>query len=273
MKSIKKVGFSGLGNMGMGMAKNLINAGYEVFGFDFVESQKNACISAGGKEAGYCTDVGENSDVVFVMVLNANQAKSVILGEKGLIDKLKPDSTIILTATIGVSAVREIEVALAEKKVNLIDSAVSGGRGGANAGTLTMMASGPKDVFDKFLDILRVVGKDIYHVGEEPGMGQVVKSCMQALVGCTYAATFKLLALGAKAGVSAQTLLDVFGTSVVGSPLFKNTVSLIKDRKFIDTGANSRVTYKDLELTLDLAQEYGVPMITTSVARRFSVQA
>jgi len=73
--------------------------------------------------------------------------------------------------------------------------------------------------------------------------------------------------LGAKAGVSPETLLDVIGTSVVGSPLFKNTVNLIMERKFTGTGANSAVTYKDLGLTLDLAREYGVPMITTSVAR------
>jgi len=201
------------------------------------------------------------------MVLNAEQANSVILGGDGLIQTLKSGSVVVLTATIGIAAAKSIAAELNTKGIELIDSAVSGGQGGANAGTLTMMASCTDKVFNDCSDILNVVGKDIYHVGTEAGMGQVVKSCKQSLVGCTYAATFELLSLGAKAGVSPETLLDVIGTSVVGSLPFKNTVNLIMERKFTGTGANSAVTYKDLGLTLDLAREYGVPMITTSVAR------
>jgi len=263
---MKKIGFVGLGDMGMGMAKNLLNAKYEVTGFDLNETRLGNFAKAGGKAAKNNAGVGKESDVVFVMVLNADQAKSVVFGENGLVETMKPGSCIINTATIGIKGIQDIEKQLKEKKIDLIDAAVSGGQSGANAGTLTMMVSSSKKVFDDCLDVLNVVGKDIYHVGTEIGLGQVVKSCMQALVGCTYAATFEMLALGAKAGVNPEILLNVIGTSVVGSTLFKNTTSLIMDRKFTDTGANSAVTYKDLGLTLDLAKEYGVPMITTSVA-------
>lgn len=264
---MKRVGFVGLGDMGMGMAKNLLKANYQVTGFDINPTRLENFAKVGGVAAKNNAEVGKNSDIVFIMVLNAAQAKSVVFGEHGLAETMQPGSYIINTATIGISGIQEIEKQLKEKQIHLIDAAVSGGQGGANAGTLTMMVSCPEAVYSNCLDVLKVVGKEIYHVGTQIGLGQVVKSCMQALVGCTYAATFELLALGAKAGVNPETLLNVIGDSVVGSTLFKNTVNLIMNRKFVATGANSAVTYKDLGLTLDLAREYGVPMISTSVAR------
>jgi L-threonate 2-dehydrogenase len=152
----------------------------------------------------------------------------------------------------------------------MIDSGVSGGLPGANAGTLTLMASGPKAVFDENLDVLRAVGDEdaIFHVGEEIGAGQVVKACMQALVGVTFQGTFEALVLGAKAGVNPQVLLDVLGSSVVGSTLFKRTTSYVMERDFVDTGSHIAVTWKDLGLTLDLAREAGVPMPSTALANQ-----
>ena len=201
------------------------------------------------------------------MVVNGDQAKSVAFGTNGLVEGMKPGSTAVLTATIGIKAAEEISNKLLEHGINLIDSAVSGGQAGANAGTLTLMASGKKQVYDDCLEVLNAIGKNINFVGEKPGMGQVVKSCMQALVGCTQAATFELLVLGTKAGLDPKVLLDVISTSVVGSNLFKGTVPLILDRKFVGTGALSTITLKDLGITLDLAKELGVPMMSTSLAR------
>jgi putative dehydrogenase len=266
----KTVGFVGLGNMGYGMAHNLIKAGFTVRGADIRDEPKQRLVADGGIAAATNAEVAQGADAVFVMVVNAEQARDVVYGTNGLIDNLRPGATVILTSTIGREQAQQIATVLADKGVHMIDSGVSGGLPGANAGTLTLMASGPKAVFDENLDVLRAVGDEdaIFHVGEEIGAGQVVKACMQALVGVTFQGTFEALVLGAKAGVNPQVLLDVLGSSVVGSTLFKRTTSYVMERDFVDTGSHIAVTWKDLGLTLDLAREAGVPMPSTALANQ-----
>lgn len=264
----KTVGIVGLGNMGFGMALNLLRAGFVVKGADLREEPKEKLVTAGGIAAATNAEVADGADAVFVMVVNEAQARSVIYGEDGLLDTLRPGSTVIITATIGREHSRDIEAVLAEKSVHMIDSGVSGGLPSANDGTLTIMASGPKEVFDANLDVLHAVGdpEAVFHVGEEIGAGQAVKACMQALVGVTFQGTFEALVLGAKAGVKHEVLLDVLGGSVVGSPLFKRATTFVMERNFVDTGSHIAVTAKDLGLTLDLAREVGAPMFSTALA-------
>jgi putative dehydrogenase len=269
-QSEKTVGFVGLGNMGFGMALNLLKAGFTVRGADIRDEPKARLVEAGGIAAATNAEVADGADAVFVMVVNAAQAQDVIFGEAGLVENLRAGATIILTATIGSQQAQTIAAGLAEKGIHMIDSGVSGGLPSANAGTLTLMASGPKAVFDENLDVLQAVGdtESIFHVGEEIGAGQVVKACMQALVGVTFAGTFEALVLGAKAGVKPEVLLDVLGNSVVGSTLFKRATSYAMKREFVDTGSHLAVTWKDLGLTLDLAREAGAPMPSTALANQ-----
>lgn len=266
----KTVGFVGLGNMGYGMAHNLIKAGFTVRGADIRDEPKQRLVAEGGIAAATNAEVARGADAVFVMVVDAEQAREVVHGTNGLIDTLRPGATVILTSTIGRENAKQIAAVLTARGIHTIDSGVSGGLPGANAGTLTLMASGPKAVFEENLDVLRAVGDEdaIFHVGEEIGAGQVVKACMQALVGVTFQGTFEALVLGAKAGVSPQVLLDVLGSSVVGSTLFKRTTAHVMERDFVDTGSHIAVTWKDLGLTLDLAREAGVPMPSTALANQ-----
>jgi len=264
----KTVGIVGLGNMGFGMALNLLRSGFVVRGSDVRDEPREKLVAAGGIAAATPSEAGEGAAAVLVMVVNEAQARAVVYGENGLIESLRPGSTVILTATIGRDHARDIAAILADQGIHMIDSGVSGGLPSANDGTLTLMASGPKAVFDANLDVLHAVGdpEAVFHVGEEIGAGQVVKACMQALVGVTFQGTFEALVLGAKAGVRPEVLLDVLGSSVVGSPLFKRATSFIMERNFVDTGSHISVTFKDLGLTLDLAREVGVPMYSTALA-------
>jgi putative dehydrogenase len=148
----KTVGIVGLGNMGLGMALNLVKEGFTVRGADLRDEPKQTLAEAGGVAVQTNAEVADGADAVFVMVVNESQARSVIYGENGLIEKLRPGSTVIITATIGRQHAKDIEAVLAEKGVNMIDSGVSGGLPGANAGMLTLMAAGRKEVFDDNLD-------------------------------------------------------------------------------------------------------------------------
>ena len=155
------------------------------------------------------------------------QVKAALLGEEGLLAGLKPGSTVICTATIGRSQVIEIAELVTAKGIHIVDAPVSGGAPGAAAGTLTMMVSAPKETFKASKPVLEAVGRDIYHVGEEAGMGQTVKSALAVLIGTTYAGIFEALTLAVKAGVKPEMLRDVVSTSVVGNFLFRDTTENI----------------------------------------------
>ena len=264
----KHIGIIGLGDMGFSMAQNILKAGYQLTGFDLREERLEMLEALGGKRASSPAEVGEVADAVFIMVMTGKQAESIVSGEDGLLKTMNPGKTILLTATIEHHEARSIGKTVAKKGVHLIDAPVSGGQNGAESGTLALMAAADKKVWDENLDLMKAVGENIFHVGEEIGIGQTVKASLQALIGCTFTAIFESLVLGSKAGVSGKVLYEVFSASGVSSPLFKNCAKLIMDRKFKDTGSQIGTMYKDLGITMDLARQNGVPMFTTAAAQQ-----
>jgi len=260
---MKKVGVIGLGNMGMGMAKNLIKSGFSVIGFDLEDKRLRKLKENGGLIATSTVQVGEETDAVFVMVMNGEQVKAVV---SDLATGLKDRGTIILTATITPEEAKEAYSIADLEGVSMLDSPVSGGMDGAHNGTLTLMTAGKKSVFNDCIKILEAVSSNIFHVGEEIGEGQTVKASLQAFIGASFTAIFESLVLGSKAGIKGQTLYDVFSASGVGSPLFKNCASLIMDRKFKNTGSHISTMYKDLGISLDMAKKNGVPLFTAGAA-------
>ncbi|MBL6842316.1 MAG: NAD(P)-dependent oxidoreductase [Verrucomicrobiae bacterium] len=264
----KHIGIIGLGDMGFSMARNILKAGYQLTGFDLREERLEMLEALGGKRASSPAEVGEVADAVFIMVMTGKQAESIVSGEDGLLKTMNPGKTILLTATIEPHEARSIGKTVAKKGVHLIDAPVSGGQNGAESGTLALMAAADKEVWDENLDLMKAVGENIFHVGEEIGIGQTVKASLQALIGCTFTAIFESLVLGSKAGVSGKVLYEVFSASGVSSPLFKNCAKLIMDRKFKDTGSQIGTMYKDLGITMDLARQNGVPMFTTAAAQQ-----
>jgi len=260
---MKKVGVIGLGNMGMGMAKNLIKSGFSVIGFDLDYKRLLKLKENGGSTATSTVQVGEETDAVFVMVMNGEQVKAVVAD---LATGLKDRGTIILTATITPEEAQEAYSIADIEGVAMLDSPVSGGMDGAHNGTLTLMTAAKKSVFDDCIKILEAVSSNIFYVGEEIGEGQTVKASLQAFIGASFTAIFESLVLGSKAGIKGQTLYDVFSASGVGSPLFKNCAGLIMDRKFENTGSHISTMYKDLGISLDMAKKNGVPLFTAGAA-------
>ena len=260
---MKKIGVVGLGNMGMGIAKNLIKNEFDTTGFDLRDSCLKELKDSGGNVASSVEDIGKNCDVVFIMVMNGNQVKDVV-------DKLSPglkeNGTIIVTATITPEEVRSAYEIAKKNNIAMIDSPVSGGLQGAHEGTLTLMSAADKNVFNNCKDILKSISKDIFHVGNNIGDGQTVKASLQVFIGATFTAIFESLVLGSKAGIDGKTLYDVFSSSGVSSPLFKNCAKLIMDRKFENTGSHISTMYKDLGISMGMAKEIGVPMFTAAAA-------
>ena len=264
---MERTGLIGLGDMGMGMARNLLAAGFPLTGLDLRAERMAMLQEAGGMAAANAAEVGRASDSVFIMVMNGQQIMDLLQGEEGLLAGMAPGGTVIITATIEPREMRAVAALLAGSGLHLIDSPVSGGRSGAEAGTLTMMAAGASEVFAAQQDVLGAVGEKLFHVGEEPGMGQTVKAALQSFIGLTFAAIFESLALGASAGVSGQTLFDVISnTSAGNTDFYRNHAGLVLERNFVDTGSQITTMTKDLGITMAVGRETGAPLFATGAA-------
>ena len=260
------VGVIGLGDMGSGIAKNLINSGFETWGRDLIPERHSAFAQMGGHAAASTAEVGANAQYVFVMVMKGAEVEEVILGEGGLANSMAPGGTIMLTSTIKPSEARALAEGLKDTGLKLVDSPVSGGYPGAQSGTLTMMAAAPANVLRDARPVMEAVSASIHHVGVAPGEGQVVKACLQSLIGSVFSATFEAAALAAKAGVSGQVILDVFSTSSAGSGVTNNALEKIIDRQFKGTGSHINTMHKDLTISMALGEELGVPLHTAAAA-------
>ena len=263
---MKNIGVIGLGDMGSGLAKNLIANGFTVFGMDLKPDRQAAFTDMGGTLVNGAAQLGQHVDAAFVMVMNGDQAKSVILGPDGLVENMHQGGVVILSATIKPHEAIEIGAAMQGSGIDLIDTPVSGGFPGAQGGTLTMMAAAPDDVMERTRPVLEAVSASIHHVGTKAGDGQTVKACLQSLIGSVFSATFEAAALAAKAGVSGEVLLNVFSTSSAGSGIVNNALQKIIDREFEGTGSHINTMHKDLTISLNLAENLGVPMHTAAAA-------
>jgi 3-hydroxyisobutyrate dehydrogenase-like beta-hydroxyacid dehydrogenase len=266
---MKRVGVIGLGDMGSGLAKNLIAAGFDTTGLDLSEQRMKAFVELGGRPAATGREVGANADAVFIMVMTGAQANEVIFGDDGLVHSLRSGAVILLTATIKPAEARALGERLAGTGIELIDSPVSGGFPGAQAGTLTMMAAGKDAVLDDVRTVMEAVGETIHRVGHEAGMGQTVKACLQSLIGSIFSATFEAAALAAKAGVGGQVLYDVISSSGAGSGVANVALENIIDRKFAGTGSHIDTMHKDLGIALEMARDLGAPLFTAATAMQW----
>jgi len=263
---MKKTGIVGIGDMGSGIAKNLIAHGFQVTGIDLDPKRQKAFVRMGGRAASSVADVGAQSDAVFVMVMKGEEARDVILGAQGLAATMSKGGAVILSATIKPSEARDIAAQMSGSGLHLIDTPVSGGYPGAQAGTLTMMAAAPDDVLDAFAPVMEAVSANIHRVGTRAGDGQTVKACLQSLIGAQFSATFEAAALAAKAGVPGQVILDVFSTSSAGCGVVNNALEKIIDRQFEGTGSHINTMHKDLTISMHLGETLGVPLHTAAAA-------
>ncbi len=260
------VGVVGLGDMGSGLAKNLIANGFTTWGRDLLPHRNDAFTKMGGQLATSTAEVGQNAQAVFVMVMKGAEAHEVILGPQGLANTMAPGGIILLTSTVKPAEARAIGEGLEGRDLHLIDSPVSGGFPGAQAGTLTMMAAGTNAAMTQAAPVMEAVSANIHRVGTAPGEGQTVKACLQSLIGAQFSATFEAAALAAKAGVPGQVILDVFSTSSAGCGVVNNALEKIIDRQFEGTGSHINTMHKDLTISMALGEELGVPLHTAASA-------
>lgn len=262
---MQTVGLIGIGDMGSGLAKNLLAAGFTVRGHDLKPDRMADFAAMGGTGCASASEVADGADAVFIMVMNGDEVRDATFGEQGLLKTLRDGATIILTATIKPREAKEIRADL-PGRIKMIDTPVSGGRPGAEGGTLTLMAAGTTSDLAEVRGPMEAVSSTIHVVGGEVGMGQTVKACLQSLIGSIFTGAFEATTLAAKAGVPGQVLYDVFSTSAAGCGITNAAVGNVMNRTFEKTGSHINTMHKDLTISLDMAMELGVPLFTASTA-------
>ena len=206
------IGFIGLGNMGGPMASNLSSAGHAVAGFDVVASAVVRAVSNGVTAAASVANSAGECDVVITMLPAGEHVRQVYLGDEGVLASAAPRTLLIDCSTIDVATARDVSEAAASRSFEMLDAPVSGGVGGAEAGTLTFMVGGAPAPFERARPLLDIMGSNVFHTGG-PGNGQAAKMCNNMILGISMIAVSEAFTLAEKAGLGAQTLFDVVSTA------------------------------------------------------------
>jgi 2-hydroxy-3-oxopropionate reductase len=259
----ERIGFIGLGIMGMPMARNLMDSGYELTVHNRSPEKAEELGKEGAAVAATPRDVAENSDVVITMLPDSPQVREVVAGEVGVLEGISEGALLIDMSTISPVVTEELAEALKEKGASMLDAPVSGGDVGAIEGTLSIMVGGQERDFQRAKPLFEAMGKTITHVGPT-GAGQVTKAANQVVVALTIEAVSEALVLGSAGGVSAEKILEV-----LGGGLASNKVMEVKREKFLshtfEPGFRSELHHKDLGIALAAGREYGVVLPVTAL--------
>lgn len=207
-----KIGFIGLGNMGLPMAKNLVKAGHEVTGFDLNEAAMADLVETGGASAREPGEAIENAAIVVTALPAAKHVKSVYCGQGGILDKAAKGTVFIDCSTIDTESARTVIAEAEERGQMMIDSPMSGGVGGATAGTLTFMVGGTDEAFAAAKPALEAMGKNILHAGG-PGAGSAAKICNNMMLAIQMISVAEGFSLAEKLGLDPQKLYDISSTA------------------------------------------------------------
>ena len=259
----ERVGFIGLGIMGKPMAKNLMDAGYDLTVHNRSPQKAQELGEAGATVAESPREVAQNSDVVITMLPDSPQVREVVAGEGGVLEGLSEGSLLIDMSTISPVVTEELAEAVKEKGASMLDAPVSGGDVGAIEGTLSIMVGGEEGDFERAMPLFEAMGKTVTHVGPT-GAGQVTKAANQVVVALTIEAVSEALVLGSAGGVAPEKILDVLSGGLAG-----NKVMEVKREKFLshkfEPGFRSELHHKDLGIALAAGREYGVVLPVTAI--------
>lgn len=209
---MSRIAFIGLGNMGGPMALNLLKAGHELVVFDLVPAAVKALADAGAQAAPDARAAVKGADVAITMLPASRHVEGLYLGETDLLAHIAPSTLVIECSTIAAESARKVAQAAAGRGIRMIDAPVSGGTGGAAAGTLTFIVGGEAQALEAARPYLEKMGKNIFHAGSA-GAGQVAKICNNMLLGILMAGTAEALALGAASGLDPKVLSDIIAKS------------------------------------------------------------
>ncbi len=257
------VGYIGLGLMGKSIARNILKAGFPLVVHNRSRAAVDELAAEGATPAFSPAEVAAQVDVVFTNLPDTPDVEQVVLGENGILAGAHPGLIWVDNSTIKPAAARTLSLRLAEKGVLSLDAPVSGGDIGARNGTLAIMVGGPAQALEKVMPIFRAMGKTVTHVGEA-GAGQVAKAANQIMVAAQMVAMGELLIFAQKAGVDPVKVVE----AIRGGAAQCWTLDVKPPRLFAGNrtpGFKASMQAKDLNIVLETAREYGIPLPSAAV--------
>ena len=260
----ERVGFVGLGIMGAPMARNLMDAGYDLVLSNRTQSKAEELAEGHPAEvARGLEDVARRSDIIITMLPGPTEVEAVIAGEGGLLEGMGRGTLLIDMSTSSPILARKLAEAVLERGIGSLDAPVSGGDVGAEEGTLSIMAGGHEEDFERARPLFQAMGETIVRVGES-GAGQVTKAANQIVVALILEAVSEALVLGSRGGVDPGKIVEV-----LSGGLAANKVLQVKQEKLLhhdfEPGGKVEFHHKDLGIALEAGREYGVTLPVTAL--------
>jgi len=257
-----KIGYIGLGLMGKSIARNILKAGFPLVVHNRSRGAVVELVAEGAVAAFSPEEVAAQVDVVFTNLPDSPDVEKVALGPAGILEAARPELVYVDNSTIKPATARAIAARLAEKGTLALDAPVSGGDIGAKNGTLTIMVGGEAGALERVMPVLLAMGKTVTHVGEA-GAGQVAKAANQIMVAAQMVAMGELLVFSQKAGVDPKKVVE----AIKGGAAQCWTLDVKPPRLFAGNrgpGFKAHMQAKDLNIVLETAREYGVPLPATA---------
>ena len=260
------VGFVGVGRMGGPMASRLLDAGYELCIYDVSAEAMKPFAARGAQIAASPAEVASQAEIVLVSLPTPDIVREVALGgNAGIINGSKVRLMIDLSTT-GPGVATEVAGKLAGRQIGWVDSPVSGGMTGAEAGTLAVMVSCPKKTFGEIEPMMKTFGK-LFFAGEKPGMAQTAKLANNLLAATAMVATSEVMAMGVKAGLDPKVLIDIINASSGRNSATQDKFPRAILPRTFDFGFATGLSYKDVRLCVEEAEAMGVPMVVGGAVR------
>ncbi|MCY8916617.1 NAD(P)-dependent oxidoreductase [Bacillus atrophaeus] len=262
---MKKIGFIGLGNMGLPMSQNLLLSDFTVYGMDLNKEAEISFHQAGGTIGISVEKMVELCDVILTSLPSSNAAEKVFLGEKGLVSLAEPGILLIDTSTVAPELNQRIEEAARNKGVAFLAAPVSGGVIGAVNRTLTFMVGGAKSAFDEAVPVFKAMGENIFHVNENIDSGTNTKLINNLLIGFYTAGVSEALHLAKISNLDLDQLFEMLNVSYGQSRIYeRNYKSFIADDHY-EPGFSLKLLLKDLGFALDLAKKNKVDLPVSKI--------
>jgi 3-hydroxyisobutyrate dehydrogenase-like beta-hydroxyacid dehydrogenase len=265
------IGFIGMGHMGSHMAQRLLDAGYQLTAYDRTKEKAQAVGQWGAFVAQTPRELAANCEVIMACVTDDAAQEHVMFGPDGALAGVHDRSIVIDMSTVSPDASRRLYQAAKEQGISMIDAAVSGSVPQVEQGSLVIFVGGEQETYQQCKPILDVLGKSSFYMGAS-GMGTTMKLVVNTLLGLGMQALAEAIALGEKAGLEKELLLDVLGQTAVLTPGQKSKLANVKQEKYPTSFALS-LMHKDFRLILSQAYDLSVPMPTTATAQQMYTAA
>jgi 3-hydroxyisobutyrate dehydrogenase len=257
-----QIGFIGLGHMGQHMARHVAEAGHSVAAFDLRPESvaELTTSSSNAHRASSVSEVAQAAEIVFTSLPGPPEVESVATSPDGLLESMRSGSVYIDLSSNSPTLVRRLHKQFADKGIALLDAPVAGGVTGAEAGTLSVMVGGDRDVFERVQPVLKAIGTKVFYCGAV-GNGAITKLCNNLSSQGQIAVAGEILSLGVKAGVDLEILAGVIGVSTGTCRAIVDTFpKQLFARNFENPGFSTTLSAKDTHLAIELAHEMNVPM-------------